>query len=266
MSFLASLIEVLALLFIMIAIVGAIRPDMFKDPKTGKVPTRRQIVAGGLVAAAISFVVASFIAPDKTPSEPAIETKPTTTAPSSPDRSNETKKSETDEHKVIPLNLTDARLFAKGTLHIVNEAEKSLEDGVRLRDEGGVERFVRKPLHQELEKWSDLGIQHPDDQRQHFGYCRDAAAQLQTLSFSTFRSQTVELLKYQRQDEARYRKIKQQCEDALNKSDEEIKAAIAKEDAELVEKFGGRDCLTVFDVNKTTGQVVEKRKPEHCPK
>jgi hypothetical protein len=237
MSFLASLIEVLALLFILVAIVGVIKPDTFKDPKTGKAPTRRQIITGGLVAAAISLFVALLIAPDKTPSEPAIEAKPTTTVPTAPDQSNETKKSETAEHKVIPLNLTDARTFAKGTLQIINEAEKSLEDGVRLRDEGGVERFVRKPLHVELEKWSDLGIQHSDDQRQHFGYCRDAAAQLQTLSFSSFRTQTVELMKYLRQDEARYRKIKQQCEDALNKSDDEIKAAIEKEDAELVENL-----------------------------
>ena len=89
---------------------------------------------------------------------------------------------------------------------------------------------------------------------------------LQTISYAVQRERTVESMKYLRKDEAEYRKAKQQCEQQVKATDSQIKAAIAAEDAELKEKFGGRECLTVLDVDSKTGKIVEAPKPTHCKK
>ncbi|MBC3813083.1 hypothetical protein [Undibacterium aquatile] len=166
-----------------------------------------------------------------------------------------------------PLSISSAQFLAKGTFRVITEAEQSLNDGIKLHDEAGIARQVRKPLKLELEKWPTSLAQHPSDQRKHFDTCNEAAAQLMSLSYTALQQQTVETLKNLRHDEASFQKSKLECQAAINNT--ENSANLAKqieEDTELKKKFGGRDCLTVFDVNKTTGQVVEKRKPEHCPK
>lgn len=166
----------------------------------------------------------------------------------------------------MPLDLAEARLFAKGMLRVINEAEQSLNDGIQLGDVAGIAKHVQRPLQAELERWPTLVERQPTDQREHFAYCHDAAMRLQTLSYAVQRERTVESMKYLRKDEAEYRKAKQQCEQQVKATDSQIKAAIAADDAELIRKFGGRECLTVFDADPTTGQIKEKPKPPHCTK
>jgi hypothetical protein len=167
------------------------------------------------------------------------------------------------EHKK-PLDLAKARLFAKGTLRIINEAEQSLNDGIQLGDVAGIAKHVQRPLQAELEQWPSLVERQPNDQREHFSYCHDAAMRLQTLSYAVQRERTVESMKYLRKDDAEYRNVKQQCEQQLAATDGQIKAAITAEDAELKKKFGGRECLKVFTLDKNTGQVIEVPRPPHC--
>lgn len=164
-----------------------------------------------------------------------------------------------------PLDLASARQFAKDTLRIINEAEQSLNDGIQLGDVAGIAKQVRRPLQIELERWSTL--ERPqNDQREHFAYCHDAAMRLQALSYTVQHERTIESMKYLRKDEVEYRKAKMQCEQQVKATDSQIAATIAAEDAELKRKFGGRDCLTVYDVDKQTGQVAEQPKPDHCKK
>ncbi|MCW8209034.1 hypothetical protein D8B24_18890 [Verminephrobacter aporrectodeae subsp. tuberculatae] len=87
---------------------------------------------------------------------------------------------------------------------------------------------------------------------------------LQGLSFMVTREQTVEMRKYLRQSEARYLEEKQKCEQQLEKTDSQIKAAIAAEDAELKRKFGGRECLRVIMLDKNGGEAVDKPRPAYC--
>lgn len=164
------------------------------------------------------------------------------------------------------LDLAEARAFAKVTLQVINEAERSLKDGIQLGDEAGIAKHVRRPLSAALEQWPALLERSPGDQREHFAYCRDTAMQLQSLSFSMERQQTVESKKYLRKEEADYQKTKQKCEQQVNATDSKIKAAVEAEDADLIEKFGGRECLTVYGMNKQTGEIVEEPKPAHCKK
>lgn len=164
------------------------------------------------------------------------------------------------------LDLEEARVLAKNTLQVINEAEQSLKDGIQLGDEAGIAKHVRRPLNALLAQWPSMLERVADDQREHFAYCRETAVRLQTLSYSTTHQQTVESKKYLRKEEADYQKTKQKCEQQINATDSQIKAAVAAEDAELKEKFGGRECLTVYGVNKQTGEIVEEPKPAHCKK
>ena len=191
---------------------------------------------------------------------PATQTKPERADPAAA-----AEKPNTPELKK-PLDLAEARLFAKGTLKVINDAEQSLNDGIQLGDGAGITKHVWKPLQAELARWPTLVERRPNDQREHFAYCQDAALKLQILSDSVKRERTVESMKYLRKDEAEYRKAKQQCEQQVKATDSQIKAAIAAEDAELKEKFGGRECLTVLDVDSQTGKIVEAPKPPHCKK
>jgi len=89
---------------------------------------------------------------------------------------------------------------------------------------------------------------------------------LHNLAYSVDRQQTVETMKYVRQDEKAFNEAKEQCEKALETSDQAILKAVAEEEAELKRKFGGNECLTVFRLDEKTGEVVPQPKPAHCPK
>ena len=264
MSILAGIIGLVGLLCMLVVVVGLISPSFFKDKNTGEVPKRSHITVGGGAAAFIAFAIAGALAPDATPVDQLAEKEPP--APQTePAPTSATEKSNAPEPK-NPLDLAEARLFAKGTLRVINEAEQSLNDGIQLGDVAGIAKHVQRPLQAELERWPTLVEGQPNDQREHFAYCRDAAMQLQTLSYAVQRQRTVESMKYLRKDEAEYRKAKQQCEQQVNATDSQIKATIATEDAELKKKFGGRECLTVYGVDQQTGKVIEEPKPAHCKK
>ncbi|MCW5223503.1 hypothetical protein D5041_07810 [Verminephrobacter aporrectodeae subsp. tuberculatae] len=264
MSILAVLIGLLGLLMLLVTVAGVVAPNTFKDKKTGEIPKRIELLIGGLLIAGIAFIVAAWIAPEDAPSEVVQEVKPQASTPSSlaaPPASAD--KPDTPEPKK-PLDLAEARLFAEGTLQVINEAEESLMDGIQLGDQSGITRHVWRPLVEELGRWPTMIERQPDDHRQHFSYCQTAAMTLQQLSAIVTHERTVDSMKYVRQGEARYHKEKQKCEQQLEATDSQIKAAIAAEDAELQRKFGGRDCLTVFEVDKQTGEMVDKPKPAHC--
>lgn len=172
------------------------------------------------------------------------------------------KNTETSEY----TTLSEARAFATDTLAVLEEAESSLRDGIKLGDDLGITRYVQKPLRDELTKWPAFLKMKDDDQRRHFTRCQDAMLALNGLSYSAARQATVENLKTVRKHEASYIKEKQACIKAINTSDAQIKAAIAAEDAELKRKFGGRECLTVYDFDKATNQLITLPKPSHCKK
>ncbi|MCG9079451.1 hypothetical protein [Laribacter hongkongensis] len=270
MPFFSGLLDVLGLLFLLMALVGVVAPTVFKDRKTGEIPKRSQLLAGGLVIAAVAFIAAEWVAPDETPTDTVSNNKLATANPDVSPAEKGASVIETAPHEVSnpakPLELTAARDFAQNTLRVVNEAEQTLNDAIRLGDSLGITSHVWKPLQSELDRWPSMLEQQDDDQRKHFAYCRDTALKLQLLSNAANRERTAENMKYLRQDEAEYRKSKQQCEQQLKMTDGQIKAAMAAEDAELTEKFGGRDCLTVYGVDKQTGKLIEQPKPAHCKK
>ncbi|WP_071117002.1 hypothetical protein [Chromobacterium sphagni] len=268
MSMVASIFGLIGLFFSLIAIIGTVAPSLFKGKKTEEVPKRLHFLLGGGMLSLVALVAAGFFAPEGASTASTLQESTAPTVASAPSQKKLTQveaKQAIPEH-VKPMGLTEARQFAKGTLRVINEAEQSLIDGIQLGDGTGIIKHVQKPLQAELERWPTLIERQPDDQREHFAYCQDAALQLQSLSYSATRERTVESTKYLRKDEAAYHKAKQKCEQQLRATDSQIKSAVAAEDAELKKKFGGRECLTVYDVDKQTGQIVEQAKPAHCKK
>lgn len=267
MSILAGIVGLIGLLCLLVVVVGLISPSFFKDKKTGEVPKRSHVAVGGVAGSFIAFAIAGALAPDTAPAEQVAEKVPAVaqTMPEQATPAAAAEKPNAPEPKK-PLDLAEARLFAKGTLRVINEAEQSLNDGIQLGDVAGIAKHVQRPLRAELDRWPTLVERHSNDQREHFAYCHDAAMKLQTLSYAVQRERTVESMKYLRKDEAEYRKAKQQCEQQVKATDSQIKAAIAAEDAELKKKFGGRECLTVYGVDQQTGKVIEEPKPAHCKK
>ncbi len=236
MSILAGLIALLGCLFLLVAALGVIAPSIFKDKKTGDVPKRLRLAVSGIAASFIAFVIAGALLPDAPPA--ADETSSAATPAAEPDASTPDVATEVaavsaeqptapEPTYEEPLELADARRFADNTLRVINEAEQSLNDGIQLGDRAGITRHVWRPLQAELDRWPTLIGRHPDDQREHFLDCQDAALKLQMLSHGVTRERTVESMKYLRKDEAEYRKAKQRCEQQVKATDSQIKAAAA---------------------------------------
>lgn len=273
MSWLALIISFIGLLCSLIAVLGVIAPSLFKDKKTGVVPKRSKLLVGGVVGSVFAFGVAAALMPPtakplaaaqptvaQAPMQMAVDTSPRT---STAEPVQAVAAAQTEQKK--PLDLEAARLLATSTLRVIGEAEQSLRDGIQLGDGAGITKHVSKPLQVELAKWSTFFSRPPGDQREHFSYCQDAALKLQMMSASVQRERTVESMKYLRKDEAEYLKAKQQCEQQVKATDSQIKAAVAAEDADLRKRLGGgRECLTVYGVDKQTGQVAAQPKPAHC--
>ncbi|MCW8209035.1 hypothetical protein D8B24_18895 [Verminephrobacter aporrectodeae subsp. tuberculatae] len=259
MLILAGLIRLAGWMIILMTVVGVIAPNAFKDKKTGKIPKRSELLAGGLVLAVIASIVAAWIAPEDTPSEVVREVKPQASTSSSlaalPASAD---KPDTPKPKK-PLDLAEARWLAKGTLQVINEAEESLMDGIRLGDNLGITRHVGRSMVEELRRWPTLSERQPGDHRQHFSHCQNAAMALQRLAGVATLARTVDSMKYVRHGEAWYHEEKQKCEQQLEATDSQIKAAIAAGDAEW--DLGGFDCPTVF---ATDGKMVDRPKPAYC--
>lgn len=64
MAILAGVFGLLGLVFWLVALLGLISPKLFTDKKTGEVPTRAAMGAGGAVAGIVAFVISAVISPD----------------------------------------------------------------------------------------------------------------------------------------------------------------------------------------------------------
>ncbi|WP_288843228.1 hypothetical protein [uncultured Deefgea sp.] len=166
---------------------------------------------------------------------------------------------------LVPLTFAEAQSLAKNSLHEMNEAEQAIQDGIRLQDIQGIKDYASKPIQVELNRWQDLMKWQESDARHYFGGCYDALPLLHRLTDNYQQQQSVSMLKVIRKNEAEYKRLKQKCEKAVKTTEAQFKAQARAEEAELIAKFGGKDCLSVFEYDKS-GQMVEMPKPKHCKK
>ncbi|CAB5521170.1 CHAP domain-containing protein [Pseudomonas putida] len=60
----SGVVFALGVIFVMAAMAGLFKPELFKDKKTGEVPNRWQVFFGGVMVAAVAFLIAHYSAPE----------------------------------------------------------------------------------------------------------------------------------------------------------------------------------------------------------
>ena len=255
----SSILTGLGFLFLFVAITGTVMPTMFKNKETGEVPKRKEFLVGGIFAAVIAFVIAALLAPDHE-EQAASGQSESSSMTADEQKAQPLLAIEHREKKPDPLDLSAARALANQTLEIINETEQALIDGLQLGDAEGIRKHVVDRIDNTLIRWPKLMERADDDQSRHFSDCFSAASQLNTLAYDALRQKTVESVKYIRENEKEYQKLKKQCSQQISKNDKTIETDAAKARAEEKES----DCLTVYGVDKATGKVVAQEKPGHC--
>ncbi|AVH35399.1 hypothetical protein AL532_03280 [Pseudomonas monteilii] len=59
----SGVVFALGLIFLVLAMAGLFKPELFKDKRTGAVPSRWQVFFGGVMVAAVAFLIAHYSAP-----------------------------------------------------------------------------------------------------------------------------------------------------------------------------------------------------------
>lgn len=84
----SDVVSVMGLIFVALAIAGLFKPALFKDKKTGKVPSRWPIFFAGMVIAVVAFYIAHYSAPrpkaKQVPGVAASDVKASSTAAQTP--------------------------------------------------------------------------------------------------------------------------------------------------------------------------------------
>ena len=160
-----------------------------------------------------------------------------------------------------PLGMQAARSLAETTLKTMDEAYLSLLDAMATRDRLGKTRYVDQPLQKVRERWPTM--MDKQDATGHFGHCGEAAVRLSTLSAGAMQEMNTAGLKFMREAEAGYHEARDRCAEEVATSDQEFQRRDAALKAELVRKFGGEDCLAVYDLDEK-GDLVRLPRPAHC--
>lgn len=164
-----------------------------------------------------------------------------------------------------PFTLDEARAFAKHVKKITDEAEIALQDGIATKDGDGIQKFVVKPLDGATDAWRGT-VGQGKLNLDYFDACRVAANALHSLAKAAFRDPSVQRQKDIRRYEGEYNENKASCQKQIATTNAQIKAADAKKEAEMVKKYGGKDCLTVYGLDPETQEVKAQPKPSHCKK
>lgn len=61
----SGVLGIVSMLFILVAVIGLIRPSLFKNKKTGTVPKRALLFFGGILASMVTVIVGAIILPEQ---------------------------------------------------------------------------------------------------------------------------------------------------------------------------------------------------------
>lgn len=161
-----------------------------------------------------------------------------------------------------PLDMSVARDLAEITLKTMDEAYQSLLDAMATRDEVGKTRYVDQPLRNVSGRWPTMMDER--DATDYFGHCGYAAVRLLTLSAGAMQEMNTAGLKFIRETEADYHKVRARCAEEVATSDQEFRRRDAAEAAELKRRTGGgRECLISYDLDEK-GNLMTLPRPAHC--
>lgn len=271
MEFIAGIFFVVSLIGLLVAVIGPISPTLFKDPKTGAIPTRKALFGGGLAAFFVCMLIGGFLDPEA-PDEGVKQAAPATAKAKEPEpepvkqapppavTSAEKKPSGPEYTQPSQESLKAAKELIEALNRAVGVSIEILTNGFELSKVSAHSRYFDE-LNAKAESRFGSTIFEP------IGRCGIAAnwartwwlAQVSTALNGGIESAPGSI-------KSAYEQFKQDRHECLKNADP---VAMAKEnaemDAELKKKFGGgRECLTVYDVDPKTKELVTKPKPAHC--
>ncbi|MEO8646107.1 hypothetical protein [Pseudomonas sp.] len=268
----AVMLALLGCLFLLMAYVGLLRPQMFRNKKTGVVPGRWKLLGSGHLVALIVFAVAIIIMPARSEVKLEDQTRPDladrtiiTTAQLEKVSQVLVSKPEPESAHSEQLTKASAESLAQANKQM-NALDKAMTDGVSILKSGELAAISAHSKHISLlvkigESKFGSSVFEP------LGRCFAAGIDSRTWwsnQLSAVQNGGVERIPGSIKGSlGDYQANRSEC---LQAADPVASAkAEAESDAELRKKFGGgRECLTVFDVNPETKEVFAKPKPAHC--
>ncbi|PHV02806.1 hypothetical protein [Iodobacter sp. BJB302] len=168
----------------------------------------------------------------------------------------------TDAHK---LSLAEARALAKNSFDYINTYKKPLGDNAVLNEEAMTHIFRSEKYRSLLNSWPPIFTDQPDAEK--FVSCRNLLTSAQSYAITQQKYASDQLdEKFVISPRKQYKTDLKNCQKNLATTDAMFAQQTAAHNKEMIQKFGGVDCLTVLSLDKTTGKTIEMPKPNHCKK
>lgn len=268
----AVILALLGCLFLLMAYVGLLRPQIFRNKKTGVVPGRWKLLGSGHLVALIVFAIAIIIMPARSEvkledqAQPDLADRTIITA-AQLEKVSQAPVSEPEPQSAHGERLTKAspESLAQANKQM-NALNKAMKDGVSILKSGELaaisahSKYISSLVKVGESKFGS-SIFEP------LGRC--FAAGIDSRSWWSNQLSAVQNGGVERipgSIKSAFDSYQVNRADCLLAADPVASAkAEAESDAELREKLGGgRECLTVFDVNPETKEVFVLPKPAHC--
>ncbi|KAF2406683.1 hypothetical protein SAMN04490179_4520 [Pseudomonas antarctica] len=266
----AVILALLGCLFLLLAYVGLLRPQIFRNKKTGVVPGRWKLLGGGHLVALIVFAVAIIIMPARSEvtledqAQPDLVDRTIITA-AQQEKVSQAPVSKPESAHAEQLTKASPESLAQANKQM-NALNKAMKDGVSILQSGELaaisahSKYISALVKVGESKFGS-SIFEP------LGRC--FAAGIDSRSWWSNQLSSVQNGGVERipgSIKSAFDSYQVNRADCLLAADPVASAkAEAASDAELREKLGGgRECLTVFDVNPETKEVFALPKPSHC--
>lgn len=265
MDVVAVVLALLGVVFSLVTIVGVIAPSVFKDKKTGEVPKRLPLFVGGTVASVVALAISGSLMPqpvsqDSARVEPAPGAEVAAVAPPAEAVSRTEPAAAEPEPAGPKYKAPSPEALASATQYL-SELDKAMTDSIAVLKNNSLPK-----LSAQSQRFNTLANKGKElfgsTVFEPLGHCFASGIHAQSwwqAQLAAAQNSGVESAPgWIKSALGEYQSNKAEC----LKSTDPIVAA--EEDAELKEKFGGRECLTVFDLDPETKEVVTKPKPKHC--
>ncbi|EKT4470016.1 hypothetical protein QEM11_000824 [Pseudomonas putida] len=230
---------VMGLIFVALAIAGLLKPALFKDKKTGKVPGRWPIFFAGVVIAAVAFYIAHYSAP-----RPKAQQVPEVAA------------SDVKASSAV----AQAPIYSSGSPNALVAATRLVEalDKTMLASPSIIQSGDLQALGAHSRLFGDLA----ESAKEQFGATTHDP--LGSCGIASGKARNWWLAQNDAARKNGVEPIPGLIKDFLDQYQESRKECLAAAGNEKIDDPKTRECLTSYDYDTATQKVFEVPKPKHC--
>lgn len=283
MKFFAELLIVLSIACYLIAIVGFIKPSIFKDRKTNVIPSRLKLLGSAMLVGVLATSTAFLFFPDKerqlssnglyVPNKVVVSSSEKPLVDTEIDSNQLPLPPQTSAHVLSsgkePMDKEVAQELAMRTYRLISDSEDILLAGVKADDLNGINKYVLQPLRMTRQEWvynNSSGIKPQPITI--FSSCEQAIIELELLASGAISlTPGAYRTRYLKEQEDKYYAQKELCKEATELTGVQVQEKITADEIkykEIVKSLGGEDCFSIIGV--IDGKVTELPKPAHCKK